>query len=816
MSTNSYANIIVNSRLDNISGELTYSIPPTLSMVIKPGQLVLVPFGRRFIHGVVANIQSQRPAIKVRTKDIAALLGERPIVKPEQIKLAQYISQHYHCSLGQALFAMIPSFVMNSIKKVYSTTSQLSPHPIVQFINTRGGQTATEILLLKKFGATTKATLSRLVKKDILRLGYQLSSPKIKPKYEEIISLCPLSADQKKQLSRYPKQNQVYQFLKYRRLANWIKIRQELNVSRATIRAMQRKKMVDIETKQVIREPLGFHVMETVFPDLVGSQQKAWQTIVQQLNNHHKKPIMLFGRTGSGKTELYLRAAEWTLKQGKGVIILVPEIALVPQTLQRFYERFGQSLAVYHSQMSVGERYDQWFRLYNHQAQVVIGSRSALFAPVPNLGLIIIDEEHEYSYKQDNTPRYHAVDAAVKYAKLTDSLLILGSATPRLETFWRAKKGEYELVKLTKTITETVNQQIIRRPEISIVDLRDEYIAGNHTLLSIKLQESIQKALLTKKQILLFLNRRGHTTYVFCRECGFVAKCPECNIPMTLHINDKHFATFTQHNVSLRHALICHHCGLTMHNFSTCPECSSKAIKYYGAGTQKIEEDTRALFPQARILRMDYDTTRTRNAHQKIFQAFKDKRADILIGTQMITKGWDLPNVDLIGIVNADGGFNLPDFRATEKNFSLLLQLIGRVGRGHTPGRVVLQTYDPDNPLFDPLLREDYQLFAFSELIERKNGNFPPFVQLVRLVYESPNMNKCKNEAVKLFKLLNEKFSGQKRKTLIEILGPTPAFLARIKQKYRWHIILKGHNLQKFLDIIPADWIIDVDPFSLL
>lgn len=750
-----YANIIVDSRSGKLACEYTYSVPKNLQPKINIGQLVQIPFGRRKAYGVVSKLLTEKPNIKYSIKSIKKTIGERAIVNQSQIKLAHFISQYYYCDIGQALFCMIPSFV-------YKSASQ------------------------------------------------------VQPKYEEIVTLKQLTKSEKESIEKYKKQNEIYQFLKYRRSASWPNIKQKLNISRQTLTSLVKKNIVSIKKEEVIRSPIAKPRPQTCVPELVGSQKKAWQAIAKELSVNKKKPIMLFGRTGSGKTELYLRAAANTLAKKQGVIILVPEIALVPQTLQRFYERFGSDLAVYHSQMSAGERRDQWYRLYNGQAKIVIGSRSALFSPIQNLGLIIIDEEHEYSYKQDSTPRYHAVKVAEKYADLTNSLLVLGSATPRLETFWTAKKGKYQMIRLKKTINETIDQKTVRRPEINIVDLRDEFIAGNRSLLSYSMQESIQKALLSKKQILLFLNRRGHTTYVFCRECGYVAKCPECYIPMTLHTRTSFHQNFNQKKVPLKNALICHHCGLITHNLSSCPECSSPAIKHYGAGTQKIEEEVQILFPHARVLRMDYDTTRTKNAHQKIFSAFKQKKADILIGTQMITKGWDLPNVDLVGIVNADGGFNLPDFRATEKNFSLLLQLIGRVGRGQTPGRVVLQTYDPENPLFDPLLREDYQLFAFSELIERKNGNFPPFVQLVRLLYESSDMNKCKNESIKLFKLLNKKFSGQKKKTLTEILGPTPAYIARIKQKFRWHIILKGHNLQKFLDVVPVGWTIDVDPYSLL
>ncbi|MBU0647652.1 primosomal protein N' [Patescibacteria group bacterium] len=740
----SYVQIIVNTRTKPLVQEYTYSIPAKETTKPQVGQLVLVSFGRRRALGVIVKILAKKPPFK--TKNISKIIDPTPAVNPHQIKLAYFISEHYYSSLGQSLFAMIPSFLTKNLK-------------------------------------TNKS---------------------IKPKYQKTIFLNHLTPEQKKTINKHPRQKQLYEHLRYRRQDTWINIRSKVNITWASIKSLQTKKILKIQQEQIIRQPFDYPKNYTSPPELLGTQKKAWKLITAEFLAQTKKPILLFGRTGSGKTELYLRAAGEQVKQNKGVIILVPEIALVPQTLQRFFERFGNKLVVYHSQMSDGERYDAWHRLRSGDASIVVGSRSALFCPVQNLGLIIIDEEHEYSYKQDQTPRYHAVTVAQKYCQLTNSLLILGSATPRLETFWQAKKGQMHMIKLKKTISEVTGQQTKRQPEFTIADLRDEFIAGNKSLLSIRLQEEISKALICKKQVLLFLNRRGHATYIFCRECGYVAKCSNCYIPMTYHLTN-------QNNL-----LICHHCGLTTRNLTSCPECSSHAIKFYGAGTQRLESDVKKFFPTARILRMDYDTTRTKNAHAQIFEAFKHHGADILIGTQMIAKGWDIPNVDLIGIINADGGFQLPDFRSTERSFALLLQLIGRVGRGHHSGKVVMQTYESDNPLIDILIKEDYQLFAFSELIERQKGNFPPFAQLVRLIYESTDLTKCKNQSIKLFKQLNQIFLQQKQKDLQTILGPSPCFFARLHNKYRWHIILKGQHLQKFLTDIPSDWIIDVDPYSIL
>lgn len=803
-----YANIIINSRTNAEStGEYTYSIPENLLEDIKIGQMVLVPFGRRFQYGIVSGLLDQKPSFPV--KNIIEIVIAGPLLVKEQIKLAEFISQHYFCSLGQAIFSMIPTFLYEKIILKYCATDnevKISKEylDLYQYIKEKEPEYND---LKKKFGPLLDKQLNYLHNHQVIVKKYSFITPKSKTKYQEIINLLPLDEKQKKSLQKSTKQQKVVEYLQYRRSASWDILKKNLNIDKSVINSLIKKKIIFIQKEKIIRQPLFDNLNDQThaLPDLVESQQKAWETIHESYCSQDKKPILIFGRTGSGKTELYLRACALAIERGKKAIVLVPEIALVPQTLQRFYERFGDRLAIYHSRMSVGERYDQWHKILHGQADIVIGSRSALFAPISNLGLIIVDEEHEYSYKQDMTPRYHAVTVAEKYCEIMNSLLIIGSATPRLETYWQAKKNHFQLIRLSKTISESIDDQFNRRPYFSISDLRSEFAGGNYSLLSLSLQESIKEVLDQKRQILLFLNRRGHATYVFCRECGYVATCPQCSVPMTYHL-------YGQSNL-----LNCHHCGLVSHSLATCPDCSSHAIKYYGAGTQKLHEETAALFPNAKILRMDFETTRNKDSHQKIFSAFQNHEADILIGTQMIAKGWDIPNVDLIGIINADAGFNLPDFRSIEKNFALLLQLIGRVGRGQHAGRVILQTYQPENPLYEILLKEDYQSFAFSELMERQKGNFPPFIDLVRLIYENQNEHQCKVKTIELFQILNQAFNKQSgEKNLVEILGPSPAFISKIKNKFRWHILLKGKNLQQFLPLVPKDWTIDVDPYSLL
>lgn len=728
-----YANVAVKNRTAPSDGLFTYVVPEKLRP-LKIGSIVTVPFGRYRTFGVVISTTNQPPDFK--TRSILRVLPDIE-VPAHLIKLAQHMADYYFCSLGQALFAMIPGFVTKRV-------------------------TAKTIKVIK-----------------------------IAPRYPDTEAI-----------KRYPKQWDLWQYLLHNPETKWSDIKDKFSPS--SLKSLVRKKFL-VEEQVKVNRPINLpNRSQQSLPDLLPNQAKIWQKIRHHLQAGGQPPILLFGRTGSGKTEIYLRAAQEVVKQGQSVIILVPEIALVPQTITRFYDIFGGQMAVYHSQLSEGERRDQWHQIYTGQARVVIGSRSALFAPVQKPGLIIIDEEHEYSYKQDSTPRYHAVDLAVKYSQLTGARLILGSATPRVESFWRAKKKEYKLFKLNKTVREILNPQAVRRPQFSLADLRQEFASKNFSTISLPLHIAIQNTLERRRQIMLFLNRRGYTSYVFCRLCGYVAKCPSCAVSLTFHLNQN------QGN------LICHHCGYQTANPHDCPSCHSPSIKYYGAGTQKVEQDILEIFPEARIMRMDHDTTRTKNAHQIIFDRFRRHEADILIGTQMIAKGWNIPHADLIGIINADAGWHLPDFRATEKNFSLMLQIIGRVGRFDSAGEVVVQTYEPENPLFDVLRKEAYQLFAFSELIERQRHSLPPFTQLVRLIYEHSNAHKCKQQGIELFSQLNHAANQTNPREITDILGPAPAFFSKIKNKYRWHIILKGKNLQRYLSVVPADWIIDVDPFSLL
>lgn len=468
-----------------------------------------------------------------------------------------------------------------------------------------------------------------------------------------------------------------------------------------------------------------------------------------------------------GKTEVYLQLIKKTLEKNLSTIVLVPEISLTPQMVDRFIARFGQEkIAVLHSKLSVGERYDEWNRIKRNEAKIIIGARSAIFAQVENLGLIIIDEEHDSSYKSEMQPRYNAKEVAKYLAKNYSIPLVLGSATPDITTYYKASNNEIELLKLTKRANNS------KLPEVHIVDLREELANGNKTMISSNLYNKIDKNLKEKHQTILFLNRRGFSTFVMCRDCGSTIKCKNCNITMTYHLKEN--------------KLKCHYCGYEQNNVTICPECNSKKIKYFGVGTQKLEVQINQMFPNAKTIRMDIDTVTKKNSHEEILNKFKTENIDILIGTQMIVKGHHFPNVTLVGVIAADTSLNIDDYRASERTFQLLTQVAGRAGRENLPGNVIVQTYNPDNFSIECAKKQDYEMFYKTEINLRKQLNYPPFCDIILIGISSENERQVINTANDIYKELENNIEEMK------VYKPMPAPIDKIKNRYRWRIILKG------------------------
>ena len=495
---------------------------------------------------------------------------------------------------------------------------------------------------------------------------------------------------------------------------------------------------------------------------------------IKEIEESEENLILLKGVTGSGKTEVYMRIVEKTLEEGKSAIVLVPEIALTPQMIERFKGRFGSNVALFHSKLSDGERFDEWYRVKEGKASLIIGARSAIFLPAKNLGLIIIDEEHENTYKSDQNPKYQTKEVAEYIAKLKGCKVILGSATPTIESYYRAISGEMKLVELNHRVD---NKPM---PKMMLVDMREELRSGNKSLFSRRLYGSMKEESEKGEQIILCLNRRGFSTFVSCRSCGYVFHCEDCDISMTYHKNG---------------FLVCHYCGKTKKQPNLCPKCGSKYVKFFGAGTERVEEEVRRYFKNARILRMDVDTTRAKDSHEKIYNAFKAREADILIGTQMVSKGLDFPNVTLVGILAADMSLNLPDYRAAERSFQIITQVAGRAGRGDKEGEVIVQTYTPEHYSLQYAKKYDYENFYEKEFTIRAMMGYPPFGRILLINGSGKNEDELRKQMIYLGEKVKEKaeeFGG------LEVLGPTPCIIYRIKENYRWQIIIKGEFSSKF------------------
>lgn len=530
------------------------------------------------------------------------------------------------------------------------------------------------------------------------------------------------------------------------------------------------------------------------------------QNAVDNILSSDKKIFLIHGVTGSGKTEIYMSLVDYMIKRNKECIMLVPEISLTPQMVERFKGRFGRDIAVFHSRLSDGERYDEWVRVKNKDVKVAIGARSAMFLPFDNLGIIIIDEEHEGSYKSDSNPKYNAREIGELKCEIENCKMILGSATPSIETYYRCMKDEMELFTLNKRADNAL------MPQIHIVDMREELIKNNKSIFSEELHKGISNALNNKEQIILFLNRRGFSTFVSCRKCGYVFKCDSCDISLTYHSNGNY--------------LSCHYCGKKYQISKTCPQCGSRYVKHFGVGTEKIQEEISRVFPTARVMRMDFDTTRKKNSHEFIYNTFKNGEADILIGTQMVTKGLDFKNVTLVGVIAADMSLNLPDFRSAEKTFQLMTQVSGRAGRGKKEGKVIIQTYNPEHYSIKYAALNGFEDFYKEEIGIRYSMNYPPFSKILCINMSSKNENllikSIQNISIILKNIL-------KNSDKIEMLGPCPCILSKIKENYRWQIIIKGNfnsslasNIKKTIyndlkDIYNEVKVsIDINPNSLL
>ena len=809
-----YAEVSVNSPVAQ-RRTFSYAIPPGLS--IEVGQAVWVPFGEKVLQGIVLEL-SPHPAVE-ETREIAGVIDPHPLLSPSRVSLARSISEYYLSPLFDAVALMLPpgferravTFISPSPHDYDISSLTIQQRHVLELIRRQGkvGLRQLEYSLGKKKAQTI---VSQLVGRGLTVRSYELEKVKVRPKQVPYLCLKVTSDEARQEAVRLRRKRAHRQAALLDLLAQQsepvplAEARKKTNCNKMVTDALVNKGLVTIQHIELRREPLAYQEVTPSQPlRLTATQESALKSIQASLREkaeeHSSPPVfLLHGVTGSGKTEIYLQALAEAVRLGKQGIILVPEISLTPQTIERFASRFRDRVAVLHSQLSLGEQFDEWHRISNGEADVVIGPRSAIFAPLPDLGLIVIDEEHEWTYKQhDQSPRYHTRDVALKLAELTGAVVILGSATPDVQTFYHAQKGEYRLLQLPERVVPSEHSPL---PQVTVVDLREELKAGNRSMFSRSLSQVINKVLAGKEQAILFLNRRGAATHVQCRNCGFVMNCRRCEVPLTHH--------------SAEDNLVCHQCNYRMPVPQVCPQCLSQRIKFLGVGTQKLEQEANQAFPQARLLRWDSDVTRRKHSHQQILNRFRAHEADILIGTQMVAKGLDLPQVTLVGVISADTAMNLPDFRAGERTFQLLSQVAGRAGRGILGGEVIIQTYSPEHYAVQAAARHDYALFYDREISYRRQLHNPPFSQLASLIYTHTNDRRCQKETERMQRLLIEERDA-KGIAGLSLIGPAPAFIHRLRGRFRWQVILRGSGLSVFLSQIPfpQGWTVDIDPVGL-
>ncbi|MDO9334718.1 MAG: primosomal protein N' [Dehalococcoidales bacterium] len=807
-----YAEVCVNAPTAQLR-TFSYAIPSNLG--VQSGQAVWVPFGQRLLQGIVIEI-TDIPAVE-NTKDIAGVIDQQALLSPEQITLARWISDYYLSSLWNALaLTMPPGFERRVLTYLYPVKRAYDESALneTQFrILTRAQDDGRVSLkeLEKSLGKKkAQANTLQLVKLGVLKRQYEIERARVKVKetpYVRLLATPVRVMEVLKEMTGGRAKRQVI-LLKY--LAEQsapielTEIKKKTDCDRLTINALVKKGLAVIENVTVRREPLELQRVQLSQPlPLTAAQDTVFRPIRASLLQSEKsepKIFLLHGVTGSGKTEIYLQALAETIKLGKRGIVLVPEIALTPQTIERFAARFPGRVAILHSHLSLGEQFDEWWRIKNGEVDVVIGPRSALFAPQPDLGIIIIDEEHEWTYKQhEQSPRYHTRHVALKMSKQIGCTVVMGSATPDIETYYHAVKGDFHLLRLLERVTPVENAPL---PGVTIIDMRSELKDGNRSIFSRALTAAIDRVVENHEQAILFLNRRGMSTYIQCRNCGYVLKCRRCEVPLTYHLDTE--------------ALLCHQCNYHTNVPQVCPKCSSRRIRFLGIGTEKLEQEVKLAFPMARLLRWDRDVTRGRYSHQRILNKFRSHEADILVGTQMVAKGLDLPLVTLVGVINADLSLSLPDFRASERTFQLLSQVAGRAGRGPVEGHVIIQTYNPEHYAIQAAAEHNYALFYEQEINYRRQFHEPPFVQLANLTYTNTNDNRCMEESSKMVIRIKEE---RDRLGLagIELIGPAPAYIHRLRGRYRWKLIIRGMELSPFLSRIPlpSGWTVDIDPIGL-
>lgn len=799
------AEVFVNMPARRLAKSFTYLVPAELAG-IGPGWRVLVPFGRRKAEGFVVSLDDNAGQTD-GLKPILAAIDDEPWFTAHMLAVAEWVSKYYLSTPAEAMRLFIPGKAGIKSATVYRQAA-LEPAEAAGLpagltvaqrqVYDRLGTGRTLAQLTRELGGGAAAILRQLVRRG-LATAEDVTRRTARTQYQTVwrLAVAPeVAATMADGLRNRPAQARALAALVAKTPLAPADLRQ-LKLTTATLKGLAAAGLAAAEAVPVARDSyagLGEAARTVV---LTPEQQAALDEVVPAIVGRRFASFLLHGVTGSGKTQVYIEAAAAARRQGRQVVVLVPEIALTGQIVQRFKARFGVDVVVLHSRLTVGERYDTWLRLRSGEAGIVIGARSAVFAPVADPGLFIVDEEQEFTYKQEESPRYHTRAVAMKRAELAGAAVVLGSATPAVETYFAALAGQHKLLAMPKRVDGAL------LPAVTIVDMREELTAGRRSVIAGPLRDLLTATVDKGEQAIILLNRRGYATFVLCRECGQVMRCGHCAVSLVYH------ATGNQ--------LRCHYCQATQPTPDVCPACGSRYIRYFGTGTQKVEEELAALLPSARIVRMDQDTTGGKLAHDQILTAFAAGKYDVLLGTQMVAKGHDIKNVTAVGIISADTALNLPDFRAAERTFMLLTQAAGRAGRGDRPGRVVVQTYNPEHYAVQAGAAHDYAAFYAAEIVGRRELDYPPFTQLIKLTIQGKDEARARRQAEELAAALRRAIGP------VALIGPFPAPVSRISDIFRLHILLKGDDLSAVKPLLRElalegrdDVTVDVDPVSVL
>ncbi len=773
-----------------------YRLPHTLRAIAQPGSRIAVPFGRRLVTGYIVALHAQlRSGTSLKEEDIKEareILDAVPLVTAEILELTRWVSEYYLAPWGEVLKAALPPGVSPRVEHLLTITeagraelhhsaadNESIKRRLLEFVRDADTIALSSVAEKLKSDEVTKVAHA-LAGEGFLDIEQQSGTDSVRAKYERRVRLLPKVRDPDNAAKLTDAQQRVIETLENEESLRFADLLARAHVGPSPVMTLAKRKLVEIFEQQFRRDPLSNSPAAAVTDYvLTEDQERVIAEIDQSLNSHTYAPFLLHGVTGSGKTEVYIRAMRVALRLGRSALMLVPEIALTPVFSRRLQMHFGEQVAIFHSSLSKGERFDEWTRARNGTARIVIGTRSAVFVPIQDLGLVIVDEEHESTYRQQDSPHYNARDTAIVRAQKQSAVVVLGSATPSLESFHNASTGKYQYLQLPNRLGD--------RPlaVAEIIDMRAAF-ARHHrpAIFSDELLQAIDDTHRRGEQSIILLNRRGYSSFVLCRSCGESIQCPNCDVTLTYHRSER--------------VIICHYCNHREAAPAKCPSCGGKYIYYVGEGTQQIEEKLRTLFPSIRIARIDRDTTSRRHAFEKSLLDFSEGQIDMLVGTQILAKGHDFPNVTLVGVVSVDAGLALPDFRAAERTFQLLTQVAGRAGRGDLAGKVLIQTYHPYHYALQHASGQDYAGFYEEEIRHRQNHSYPPFVALASLLVHGAKLDQVRSDALQLRNELDVANPDR----IVRVLGPAPAALARLKNEFRMQLLIKGRKRQQLRDVI--------------